>query len=253
MSDYFACLHCNKEFPRWYWGVSGKVGGWGTIKKPGLARANFKRHVKACESKKLITKKDKIMQFTKWNSGKRTVGLNELKGIVADYNVMYNSSITITASAEAGKQMYILLDANEAQQLINDLQRSVNLALDTLAKNINLVIQKIDAGIKKLFCLPRTLELMSKFGGDITERGESIAKTEDRQELKSELEKLLFEVLTRCDFWRRLSTESVKQASEILEHYKTQKVITDSVIIPEVRAKVEKDLPVALFYKGLVG
>jgi len=47
----YICPHCNKNFPLWYWGVSGHVGGWGTIRKPGLAKANFKRHRESCKIK----------------------------------------------------------------------------------------------------------------------------------------------------------------------------------------------------------
>lgn len=49
----WVCPTCGKEFPRWYWGVTGKAGGMGTVRKPGLARANFNRHVRACREKEL--------------------------------------------------------------------------------------------------------------------------------------------------------------------------------------------------------
>jgi hypothetical protein len=48
----YKCPHCQKEFTAWYWGVSGRAGGAGTIKKPGLARANFERHKRACYKKR---------------------------------------------------------------------------------------------------------------------------------------------------------------------------------------------------------
>ena len=49
--EWFTCPHCEQQFPPWYWGVSGRAGGLGTIKKAGLAWANFNRHVKACQKK----------------------------------------------------------------------------------------------------------------------------------------------------------------------------------------------------------
>lgn len=48
----YLCQTCQKSFPAWYWGVSGKAGGAGTVRKPGLARANFNRHQEACRVKK---------------------------------------------------------------------------------------------------------------------------------------------------------------------------------------------------------
>lgn len=56
---YYTCKHCKKRFKAWYWGPTGQAGGFGEVKKPGLARANFKRHVQACEKKK-----GKAMKFT---------------------------------------------------------------------------------------------------------------------------------------------------------------------------------------------
>jgi hypothetical protein len=42
------CPYCKKKFPLWYWGITGKTGGCGKIKKRGLARANFNRHKTSC-------------------------------------------------------------------------------------------------------------------------------------------------------------------------------------------------------------
>lgn len=50
----YICPHCEKEFPLWYWGVTGKMGGCGTVRKPGLAKANYDRHVKACKRKERL-------------------------------------------------------------------------------------------------------------------------------------------------------------------------------------------------------
>ena len=44
----YTCPHCGRKFPKWYWGITGKFGGYGTVKKPGLAAANFRRHKEAC-------------------------------------------------------------------------------------------------------------------------------------------------------------------------------------------------------------
>lgn len=52
ISHRLVCPICEKEFPRWYWGVTGRAGGYGTVKKRGLATANFNRHVEACRRKK---------------------------------------------------------------------------------------------------------------------------------------------------------------------------------------------------------
>lgn len=46
------CPSCEREFPLWYWGVSGRAGGLGTVMKTGLAWANYNRHKKACEAKR---------------------------------------------------------------------------------------------------------------------------------------------------------------------------------------------------------
>ncbi len=54
----YICPYCSIEFPRWYWGVSGRVGGYGSIKKPGLAKANFNRHKKACKRRYWLDKCD---------------------------------------------------------------------------------------------------------------------------------------------------------------------------------------------------
>jgi len=47
-TERYTCRYCNKNFPRFYWGISGKAGGLGTVKHRGIARANFERHVKKC-------------------------------------------------------------------------------------------------------------------------------------------------------------------------------------------------------------
>lgn len=45
----YICPHCDRKFPEMYWGVSGRGGGYAIVAKPGLARANFNKHVKACK------------------------------------------------------------------------------------------------------------------------------------------------------------------------------------------------------------
>ena len=51
MKSKLKCPFCEKEFPAWYWAVSGKTFDPGTRKFPGIAYANFRRHVKACNKK----------------------------------------------------------------------------------------------------------------------------------------------------------------------------------------------------------
>ncbi len=66
----YTCLHCSKVFPKWYWGVSGHAGGYGDVRKPGLAKANFKRHKQACKKnaqKIRLVKTDDNKSNSKYN------------------------------------------------------------------------------------------------------------------------------------------------------------------------------------------
>lgn len=56
VNNDYACPHCGRKFPVFYWGVSGRAGGYGTIRKPGLAIANFRRHKEACVKNMTLVK-----------------------------------------------------------------------------------------------------------------------------------------------------------------------------------------------------
>jgi hypothetical protein len=49
VTPHFVCPHCQREFSGVYWSVSGNAGGFGTVKKAGLAASNFIRHKEACQ------------------------------------------------------------------------------------------------------------------------------------------------------------------------------------------------------------
>ena len=54
-ANVYICPHCQRKFPRWYWGVTGKAGGYGKVKKRSLATANFERHEEACAKRERNT------------------------------------------------------------------------------------------------------------------------------------------------------------------------------------------------------
>lgn len=187
------------------------------------------------------------MKTTNWNSGKRHANLNPLKSINAFEN---KSGVEMLVIKDDNKQMSIILNVDEAEQIAQKLLDASDSLRDSIARDAAAMASELNTGSK-----PSPLvfgAFLKRLSGPVSEQLENLYNNNDITALTDELLLVQWRMLNSCRYYNRVNVLTPSEAEETIRALKDKYAIISSVIARVPEGQNSNNYPFALFWQRMI-